>query len=97
MTIRASLQTSMRLAALLVAAAIVLATPYGVAAAVRSGTFCVVTVKAAGRTPEAGVAGVYASRRTAVRAFAGLSFPSTPSVSVTIWPSATKSTLRGDV
>jgi len=42
MTNRATLQTSTRLAGLLVAAAIVLAAPYAASAAVRSGIFCVV-------------------------------------------------------
>ena len=54
MTIRARFQTPMRLAALLVAAAIVLTAPYGIAAAVRSGV-CVAAAKAAGRTAEVGV------------------------------------------
>jgi hypothetical protein len=44
MTNRATLQTSTRLAGLLVAAAIVLAAPYAASAAVRSGIFCVVPV-----------------------------------------------------
>jgi hypothetical protein len=39
MTIRTRLQTSTRVAGLLVAAAIVLAAPYGAAAALRSGYF----------------------------------------------------------
>jgi hypothetical protein len=59
MTIRASLQTSMRLAALLVVAAIVIATPYGIALVVRSG-ICTIAQKA-DRTADA--AGVHALRR----------------------------------
>lgn len=63
MTVRASLQTSTRVAALLVAAAIVLATPYVAVVAVRSGVFCVVPAKAAIRISESPV---YASRLPAV-------------------------------
>ena len=51
MTTCARFQTSMRLALLLVAAAIVLTAPYGIAAAIRSGV-CVAAAKAAGRTAE---------------------------------------------
>jgi hypothetical protein len=59
MTIRANLRTSMRLTALLVAAAIVIATPYGIALAVRSG-ICTIAQKVE-RT--AAAAGVHALRR----------------------------------
>jgi hypothetical protein len=59
MTIRANLRTSMRLAALLVAAATVIATPYGIALAVRSG-ICTIAQKVE-RTADA--SGVHALRR----------------------------------
>ena len=63
MTVRASLQTSARVAALLVAAAIVLATPYVAVVVVRSGVICGVPAKAAIRISES--LG-YASRLPAV-------------------------------
>jgi hypothetical protein len=53
MTIRANIQTSMRLAALLVVAAIMIATPYGIAIAVRSG-ICTIAEKV-DRTADVGV------------------------------------------
>jgi hypothetical protein len=57
MTIRARFQTSMRLAALLVVAAIVIAAPYGIASAIRSGV-CIAAAKAVGHAAEG-----YALRR----------------------------------
>jgi hypothetical protein len=53
MTIRARLQTPVRLVGLLVAAAIVITAPYGIALAVRSGG-CMITQKAAARTADVG-------------------------------------------
>ena len=44
MSLRAGLQTWTRVAALLAAAAIVLATPYGVAVAMRSGLFSIISI-----------------------------------------------------
>jgi len=53
MTIRARLQTSLRLAALLIVTAIMIAAPYGIALALRSGG-CIIAQKAAGRTADVG-------------------------------------------
>jgi hypothetical protein len=51
MTVHARLQTSVRLVALLVAAAIVITAPYGIALAVRTGG-CMITQKAVDRTAD---------------------------------------------
>jgi hypothetical protein len=63
MSLRAGLQTWYRVAALLVAAAIVLAAPYGVAVAMRSGVASIILRKAETAISGAAVAG--AGRATA--------------------------------